>query len=256
MSEEVTDDRFLNGRLRLLQPKRGHRFGGDAALLAAGARSLLAEGAAAADFGAGVGAVGLALGVFGAGRVALVEIDPTLAAIAAQNAGRNGLGEKAQASTCDVASLCRPGAPQEIAAGAFDLVAANPPFDDAARFRASPDAAKALAHMGDGETMAIWAAAAERALKPGGAFVAICRAEALPEALAAVDGAFGEVSVKPIHPRADRPASRILISARKGARGPLALLPALVMHGPEGGFTPEADAAQRGEAAIDMGAGR
>jgi len=31
----VTDDALLGGRLHLLQPKRGHRFGHDAILLAA-----------------------------------------------------------------------------------------------------------------------------------------------------------------------------------------------------------------------------
>lgn len=252
MSEEVTDDGFLGGRLRLIQPKRGHRFGGDAALLAAAARSLMGEGAATADFGAGVGAVGLALAVFGAGRVALVEIDPTLAAIAAANTERNGLGAAACALVCDVAELCRPGAPQEVAAASLDLVAANPPFDDAARFRVSPDAAKALAHASGPQTFAAWAGAAARALKPGGVFVAIFRPEAVGEALTAVGGSFGDVVLKPVHPRADRPAARLLLAARKGARGGLVLSPALVMHKSDGGFTPEADAAQRGEAALDM----
>jgi tRNA1(Val) A37 N6-methylase TrmN6 len=251
MNEEVSDDGFLNGRLKLLQPKRGHRFGGDAALLVAAARSVMEERAAVADFGSGVGPVGLGLARFGAGTVALVEIDPALAAIAAQNAVRNGFGETARAVVCDVASLCRPGAPHEVSPESLDLVAANPPFDDAGRFRASPDASKALAHRDDGLFCA-WTSAAARALKDGGVFVVIQRPEALAEILAALDQEFGDIHIKPIQPKDGAPAARVLVSARKSGRGPLALLPPLVMHGADGRFTPEADAAQRGEAVIRL----
>lgn len=249
MNEEVSDDGFLNGRLKLLQPKRGHRFGGDAALLVAAARSVMGEGAAVADFGSGVGPVGLGLARFGAGRIVLVEIDPGLAAIASQNAARNGFADVSAAVVCDVVDLCRPGAPHEIAPESLDLVAANPPFDDAGRFRASPDAAKALAHRDVG-VFAGWTAAAARSLKDGGVFVAIHRPEALGEILAALGGAFGDIRVKPIQPREEAAAARILVSGRRGARGPLALLPPLVMHGTDGRFTPAADAAQRGESVL------
>ena len=55
---EIVEDRLLDGRLRLLQPRKGHRAGSDAILLAAalpelGQRALL-------DIGAGVGTIGLA----------------------------------------------------------------------------------------------------------------------------------------------------------------------------------------------------
>lgn len=252
MSEEVSDDGFLGRRLRLLQPKRGHRFGGDAALLVAAARSVMKDGDAVADFGAGVGAVGLGLALLGAGRVVLVEIDPALAAISAQNADRNGLRERTETVVCDVAALCRPGAPADVAPDRFDLVAANPPFDDPGRFRPSSDSGRALAHLGDDVLFADWASAAARALKPGGAFVAIHRPEALAGILAALDGAFGDVRLKPVHARAGAPAGRLLVSARKGGRGPLEIRSALVMHAGDGGFTAEADAAQRGEAALDL----
>ena len=57
--DDVTDDGVLGGRLKLLQPRRGHRFGHDAILLAA---AVAAEpGEHTVDLGAGVGAAGLAL---------------------------------------------------------------------------------------------------------------------------------------------------------------------------------------------------
>src|SRR5260370_32721778 len=87
---EFTEDAFLGGRLRLRQPRSGHRAGHDAMLLAAA--TPVRSGHRVADFGAGVGAAGLAV----ARRVSeidlvLVEIDATLAGLARVNAASNAL---------------------------------------------------------------------------------------------------------------------------------------------------------------------
>src|SRR5580704_13232482 len=89
-SGEFTEDAFLGGRLRLRQPKSGHRAGHDAMLLAAAtpARS----GDRVVDFGAGVGAAGLAVARRVAGiKLALVEIDKGLADLARANALANAI---------------------------------------------------------------------------------------------------------------------------------------------------------------------
>src|SRR3954451_24519895 len=79
-----TDDAILGGKLRLKQPARGHRFGHDAILLAAACPARAGE--QVVDLGAGVGAAGLALAARVDGcAVTLVEIDPPLAALAAEN---------------------------------------------------------------------------------------------------------------------------------------------------------------------------
>ncbi|HVI30313.1 tRNA1(Val) (adenine(37)-N6)-methyltransferase [Hansschlegelia sp.] len=247
MSREVTDDLFFGGRLRLLQPRRGHRVGTDAALLVAAARSRLSAEAVAADLGTGTGAVGLALACAGAARVTLVEIDEDLAALAAENIRRNGLEDRACASCADVATLGTGRGPAEPSAGSCDLVVSNPPFDDEARFRLSPDATKSRAHGATPGLLSEWAQAANRLLRPGGAFVLIHRAEALGEVLDALENRFGDVRVLPVHPRADQPAARIIVAARKARRGPLALLPGLVLHDADGAFTKRCEAAQRGE---------
>lgn len=253
MSDDVTDDLFFDGRLKLLQPRRGHRFGSDAALLVAAARSRLDAGAAVADLGAGVGAVGLALAACGAGRSALVEIDEGLSALGRENVRRNGFDDTVAAVCSDVALIGRRGGPEATPAGQFGLVAMNPPFDDGARRRASPDAAKARAHSDAGDVLETWISASARLLGPGGSLVMIHRPEALGALIAALQGRFGDVTLRAVHPQADRPAARVLVAARKGRRGALTLQPPLVMHGVDGRFTPEADAAQRGDMTIAMG---
>jgi tRNA1(Val) A37 N6-methylase TrmN6 len=58
-SGPFTEDAFLGGQLRLRQPKSGHRAGHDAMLLAAATPAR--AGDRVVDFGAGVGAAGLAV---------------------------------------------------------------------------------------------------------------------------------------------------------------------------------------------------
>src|SRR6185295_6093216 len=93
MPVDVTADAVLGGRLLLKQPRRGHRVGHDALLLAAACPARARE--RVVDLGAGVGAAGLALAlrVDGA-EVTLVEVDPDLAALAAENARVNGLAAR------------------------------------------------------------------------------------------------------------------------------------------------------------------
>ena len=115
---ETTDDAVLGGRLTLRQPLKGHRVGHDAILLAAatGARA----GEQAVEFGAGVGAAGLALAQRVPDvRVTLAEIDGELCALAAHNAEANGLAARVRAVAVDVedqAALAEVGLPVGLAA--------------------------------------------------------------------------------------------------------------------------------------------
>src|SRR6516162_488097 len=90
LPDAVSEDAILAGRLVLSQPRRGHRFGHDAILLAAACPAQ--PGDHVVDLGAGVGAAGLALASRVAGlSLTLVEIDPELSALAQANARQNGL---------------------------------------------------------------------------------------------------------------------------------------------------------------------
>src|ERR1700678_4474114 len=89
-SGEFTEDAFLGGQLRLRQPKSGHRAGHDAMLLAAA--TLARPGDRVVEFGAGVGAAGLAVAKRVAGiKPVLVEIDNGLAELARANASANAI---------------------------------------------------------------------------------------------------------------------------------------------------------------------
>src|SRR5579859_6230635 len=122
---DLTDDAVLGGRLRLWQPRRGHRVGHDAILLAAATPAR--EGDRAADLGAGVGAAGLALASRVPGlRIALVEVVGSLASLAALNATRNQLAGRVDAVALDVAASAEDFAAAGLPAGSCDIVLMNP----------------------------------------------------------------------------------------------------------------------------------
>jgi tRNA1(Val) A37 N6-methylase TrmN6 len=248
---EITEDLFLDGRLRLRQPRRGHRAGHDALLLAALVPAR--PGQRVVEFGAGVGAAGLAVASrVGALDLALVEIDPALAALAAANAAANGVA--AQVVRLDVTA----GAAEFSAAGlgpdSADMVLMNPPFNDPARHRASPDPGRQAAHMATVDTLAAWVHAARRVLRPGGVVSLIWRADGLADVLGALDRGLGSVEVIPVHPEVASPAIRVLVRAVKGGRAPLVLHPPLVLGDGEGHSSAAARAVLGGQAALPVSA--
>ena len=247
--EATSLDAILGGRLRLRQARDGHRVGLDAILLAA---AVGAPAARLTDVGAGVGAVGLALlQRWPAASGELVEIDAELAALAEENAALNGLAARARVVVADALDP-RSRRAAGLADEAADLVVANPPYLAADAARASPDPRRARAHVaGEGPTaVADWVVACLALLAPGGRFVMIQRADALPALLPAFAGRLGDLALRPVHPRADAPAIRLLISGTKGSKAPLRLLPGLTLHEPDGSATPLAAAIQRGEATL------
>ncbi|QLP98683.1 MAG: methyltransferase [Rhodoblastus sp.] len=241
---------FFGARLRLLQPARGHRFGHDAALLAA---SCPAGAGAILDAGSGVGAAGLAAATRDpSARLTLLEIDPALAGLAAENLSRNGLAARGRAVAAD---LLRASSRRAVglAAESFDLVLTNPPFLDADAARVSPDPARARAHAlapaaPGRDALADWLRACLACLAPGGGLRVIHRADALARLLAAVQGRAGAIRLAPIRPRPGAPATRVLLAAIKGSKAPLRLEEGVALTRPDGGPDPLAQALLEGRA--------
>ena len=246
---DVTEDAVLGGRLRLRQPARGHRVGHDAIMLAAACPAH--AGDAVIELGAGVGAAGLAVAARIPGTtVTLVEIDPHLAALAGENARLNGLDARVRAVVLDVAAPPRAFAGAGLGADSAARVLMNPPFNDPSLQRSSPDTGRRRAHAAPRPALAIWIKAAARLLRPRGMLTLIWRADGLADVLATIAPVFGAIAVLPVHPRADAPAIRILVTAAKASRGPLKLLPPLVLADASGRPTPAADALLRDGAAL------
>ena len=249
MSLETTEDAVLGGKLILRQPRRGHRFGHDAILLAAATAA--APGEHAVDLGSGVGTAGLAL----AWRVpdlavTLVDINESLVALAAENARRNGLAERVRAISLDVAGPASAFAAAGLAPASADRVLMNPPFNDPDRQQVSPDRLRREAHAASRDRLAIWVNAANRLLRPDGTLTLIFRADGLNDVRAALDADFGAVTMLPVLAKPAAAAIRVLVRAVKGSRLPLILLPGFTLNGEDGKPSAEAEAVLRQGAAL------
>lgn len=226
-ASEVTEDGFLGGQLRLRQPRSGHRAGHDAILLAAATPAQ--PGDRVVDLGSGVGAAALAVArrVGGIG-LALVEIDPALAEMARNNAAANAI--PADVIVLDVEADAAAFAAAGLGPDSADVVLMNPPFNDPARHRASPDQGRERAHVATATTLQAWVHVARRILKSHGRLAMIWRADGIAEVLAALDRGFGSLEILPVHGDVTSPAIRILVRATKGGRAPTRLHAALLLN--------------------------
>jgi tRNA1(Val) A37 N6-methylase TrmN6 len=245
MALETTDDAVLGGRLRLLQPMRGHRVGHDAILLAAATGAKAGEHVV--EFGAGVGAAGLALAQREPGlHVTLVEIDAELSALARENASRNGLADQVAVVTSDVEAL----EPRTLAPA--DRVLMNPPFNNLRRHNVSPDAKRRTAHVASPELLPRWTRKAAALLRDQGVLTLIWRADDLDSVLDALDPDFGNVAVLPVYPREGAQAIRVLARALKGAAWSRKDCAGLVLNDAAGKPTQAAEAVLREGALLEL----
>jgi tRNA1(Val) A37 N6-methylase TrmN6 len=249
---DLTDDAFLGGALRVLQPRTGYRAGIDAVLLAA---AVPAETAARLlDAGAGVGTAGLCAARRCPSLAAILfEREPVLVEFARENILRNGLGGRVTAVMGDLADA-RAAQLESLglAAESFDHVLANPPFHVEGDGTKAAAPLKAGAHEMAQGALEQWIRFLARMAKPGGTASVIHKAEALSSLLGAFAGRFGGLRILPIHARAGEPAIRVIVQGMKGSRAPLALLSPFILHGADGGFGAEAQAILREGAQLRM----
>jgi len=241
----VTEDRVLDGRVKLRQSAAGYRAGLDAALLAAACDA--GDGERVVEAGCGVGAALLAAATRRPGaRFVGLERDPAAAALARENAALNGLAERVEVVEGDVATGFR-----ALALPVFDAMMSNPPFFDDPKTLRAPAPEKTGAWMADAGLTA-WTAFALKAVREGGTITLIHRADRLADILALLAPKAGSFRIRPIQPFADTPAKRVLVRAVKTGKAPLVLLPALVLHERGGSkHSAQTEAILRGEAALD-----
>jgi tRNA1(Val) A37 N6-methylase TrmN6 len=245
-----TDD-FLGGRIAVAQPRKGHRAGSDAVFLAASVPARPHD--RVLDIGAASGIAGLCLLARVKGiDVTAVEIDPGLAALAADNAAANGFAARFRSIAADVTSSGKVLASAGLKRESYHHLMANPPFYAERSVRAAPDTARAAAHvMGEGG-LAAWVRFSAAMAAPNGLLTMIHRPDCLGHLLALLEGRFGAVTVFPLFPRSGDAATRIIVQAKKGSRAGLNLLPGLVLHDEAGGYTEAAEAVLRGGAALSL----
>ncbi len=241
-AEDFTEDRLLNGRVSLRQPRQGFRAGLDAVLLAAFVPAKPGEAVLEAGPGSGAAFLCLAARIPGL-TVRAVEREAAMVALARENAAQAGLA--AQIEQGDIADLALARALGPVAHGF-----ANPPYWPGGT--PPPGAIRRAATHEAGPGLADWVGFLAAAIAPRGSLNLILPAARFDAAVAAMrEHGFGAMELLPLWPRAGVTAKRVLLRARKGARSPAKILPGLVLHEVDGRFTEAAEAILRDAAPLN-----
>jgi tRNA1(Val) A37 N6-methylase TrmN6 len=178
----------------------------------------------------------------------LVELDPSLTALARENAARNLLSERVRAVCLDAAAPVAQFAAAGLGLGCADHVLMNPPFN--APHNPSPVPARRLARAASSGMLVQWIDSAARLLRADGDLTLIWRADGLADVLAALTAGFGAIAIVPVYPKPQAAAIRVLIRATKNSQAPLAVLPGLILAGSDNKPTAQAEAILREGAAL------
>jgi tRNA1(Val) A37 N6-methylase TrmN6 len=231
MDETPEEIYVLNRRVRLLQPARGFRTSLDSVMLAAACKAETAENIL--DLGCGVGGAGFCVlhRVPGA-RLTGIDIQDDHIDLARSNIALNQMENRARFECMDI---------RDDIGERFDHVICNPPYMEAGTHTPSPSERKAMAH-GHGETiLQDWLDAGFRALKSGGSFTIIHRADQADKIILGLGRRFGAVEIIPLWPRQGEQAKRLVIRAIKDRKSPATLHAGLVLHKADGGYTEDTE---------------
>ncbi len=222
LDDQLTQDDFLGGAIKIWQPKNGYRAATDPVFLAAAVGAKTGQSVLEIGCGAGTALACLCHRVAGLDAHGL-EIQADYAGLARRNSVDNELGYAVHDG--DLLDM-----PEPIRTASFDHVFTNPPFYDASASSAPKDAGRDTAHRIGEAQLSDWIAVGLRRLKPRGHFTIIHRTERLSDILAALDDKAGDIRILPLTSREGRTAGRVIIRARKGAAGALKLLAPLILH--------------------------
>lgn len=241
---ELTDNGFLNNRLKCLQPKKGYRAGLDAVFVAACVPAKTGDRIFEAGIGTGIAALCL-LHRIPDTTVTGVEINAEYAAIARENAVRNDFADNLKVIESDVVEQAA-----KLEAGSFDHAFSNPPFRELGKARLPKDRGRHTAFVGDLATIEAWTAAMVRLVKPGGTVTMILPAELSGPFLELGTVSTRSLKILPLAPKSGACPNRYIYRLQSAAEPTIIKRPAFVIHNDDTSFSNAADRILRcGEAA-------
>ena len=222
-SDESIDD-FMDGRLKLIQSRKGYRFSIDALLLSEFV-SLKREDIIV-DLGTGCGVIPLVILLKGLiGYAYGLEIQPELADQAIRNARLNGFEKKMDIILGDIRH-------PPLRWSSADVVICNPPYRPKKSGRINPDPQRAIARHEIRASLDDVLNTARRLLKPKGRLAIIYPASRLVDIMVRMRGFNLEPKrIRVIYSSMESEAKLVLIEATLEGRGGIKLMRPLIDQG-------------------------
>lgn len=232
MKSELTNDTFLNGKLKIKQSKTGYRFSIDAILLAG--QIQLKSKDRMLDIGTGCGIIPLISACrYPDAKIFGIDIQQQLLDIALLNISENNMKHRITIFSCDVKNLN-----PSMTSGPVDVVVCNPPHREPNSGRVNPDRQLAIAKHEIAMTVDDLIQAGKRMLDDKGRFVVIYPANRMMDILKRIVSA----KIEPkrlcmVHSKLNSNAIRCIVEGTKGGRPGLTVAPPLIIYNDDGSYT-------------------
>lgn len=221
------------GIIYITQQKKGVRFTLDSLLLAdfccVKPRDRVLEP------GAGTGVISLLLAKkFPKARFVADEVEPQAYELLLHNIEHNGLSENITPLDRDICDLN-----SSISSHTFDVIIANPPYTKSGTGKTSPFPDRHLARQSQSAPITAWLDLKDL-LKNKGRYFLVFPASRAAELVAHLRTRNLEPKrLRFVHPYAHKSASLVLVEAMRSAGVGLNVLPPLIVHEQDGGYTEE-----------------
>jgi tRNA1Val (adenine37-N6)-methyltransferase len=217
-------DEFMDGRLRLIQSRKGYRFSIDAILLSEFVTAK--AGDVVVDLGTGCGIIALILLLTRRVRyVCGLEIQRDMAHQALRNALLNGFAHKMGVVIGDIKH-------PPITPFSTDVVVCNPPYRQVHSGRINPDSQRAIARHEMLASLDDILHTSKRLLKAKGRLAMIYPAVRLADMLVRMKSFdLAPKRVRLVYPSVESEAKLVMVEASSGGRGGLEVLPPLIDQG-------------------------
>ena len=229
-----TTDSFFDGKIRVMQNRRGYRFSIDAVLLAYHANPH--TGDKVLDLGTGCGIISIVMACRCDGlKIFAVEVQTALTDLAAANVRQNGLEGQIEVLGLDMKLLT-----PQMTSGPCDLIVSNPPYHRPESGRINPDPQRAVARHEIKASLVDVLQTARRMLRTGGRLVTIYTAERTTDILSQMRLEQIEPKMmRMIHSNQDSDANLIIVEGVYGGRPGLKAGPPLFIYDEKGAYTQE-----------------
>ena len=227
MIKENSKNKFLGGKLTILQQREGFRAGHDSVLLASSIPAKKGDKCLELGIGAGVVSLCLMKRVPGLSVIG-IDNDRDIIKLLKENISLNGFDDHISVIKGDLNDGSNKF--KNLKKHSFDHIFSNPPFYEKGEIVLPKNINKRNAYYGEKDFINNWIKLSLTFVKSKGSITFINHMKNFPDILSLFKNSMGDVTVIPIFTNVEKPATRFLISGVRDSKKPLKLKRGLILN--------------------------